>query len=165
MLDTIVRYLHASLIPFRLASYPSMEHLPRAAHPIPKHGILVDSHLLLVEDKLVIAAYPASERLDLAALANELQSPVVEPTPEDLPEALQHYEGPPPPLGQLFGVSVVLDEMVSRYATLVFQPFGESDFFEIPYDDYARQEQPRIASFVRAGELPAADRTAAAAAR
>ena len=34
-------------------------------------------------------------------------------------------------------------------------PFGESDFLEIPYEDFAREEQPRIASFSRKGELTA----------
>jgi Ala-tRNA(Pro) deacylase len=158
MLDMIVRYLHESLIPFRLASYPSMEHLPKTAHHVPHHAILVESQVLRVADKLVIACYPADERIDTTALATELSAPVVEALPDDLPAMLQGTYGPPPPLGQLFGMPVVIDESVTRSASIVFQPFGESDFFELPYDDFARQEQPRVASFVRRGELPAAQR-------
>jgi Ala-tRNA(Pro) deacylase len=163
MLDRIVRYLHDSFIPFRLASYPSMEHLPKAAHPIPKHAMLVESQVLLVDDKLVLACYPANEHLDVAAFGNELGGAAMEATMEDLPESLQHQDGPPPPLGQLYGIPIVIDEAVTRAASIVFQPFGESDFIEIPYDDFARQEQPRVASFTRAGELTAAERPRAAA--
>ena len=156
MLDTIVRYLHDSLMPFRLASYPSMEHLPRAAQPTPKHAVLVETRLVLVADKLALLCHASSDHVDLAALSNTLEAPVVDAEHDDLPEALKRYEAPPPPLGQLFGIPLIVDEKVPGYASIVFQPFGESDFIEIPYEDLARQEAPRIASFARAGELRAA---------
>jgi hypothetical protein len=38
---------------------------------------------------------------------------------------------------------------------VVFRAFGPSDYIEINYDDFARQERPRVASFAHAGELPA----------
>lgn len=159
MLDMIVRYLHEGLIPFRLASYPSMEHLPKAAHPVPPHAILVESQVLHAADKLVLACYPANERIDLRALASELSSPIVEALTDDLPSMLQGTEGPPPPLGQLFGMPVIVEESITHWASIVFQPFGESDYFEVPYEDFARQEQPRVASFARRGELaPAPER-------
>jgi Ala-tRNA(Pro) deacylase len=154
MLDTIVRYLHESLTPFRLSSYPSVEHLPKVAQPLPKHAVLVDSQLALVADKLTLLCFIATDHVDLNALANELDATVVDATYEDLPESLKRYEAAPPPLGQLFGLPLIVDERVTHYACIVFQPFGESDYVEVPYDDFARQEQPRVASFVRAGELP-----------
>jgi hypothetical protein len=53
-------------------------------------------------------------------------------------------------------MATVLDERVQECSVLVFRAFGESDFFEVPYEDYARLVQPRIASFASAGELPEA---------
>ncbi|MBX3204948.1 MAG: YbaK/EbsC family protein [Labilithrix sp.] len=153
MLDLIVRYLHEAMIPFRLSSYPSMEHLPKAVQPLPKHAVLVESQIVLIGDKLALLCFVASDQVDLSALANELDAAVIDATEDDLPEALKRG-GAPPPLGQLFGLPVIVDERVTRAGSVVFQPFGESDFVELPYDDYARQEQPRVASFVRAGELP-----------
>lgn len=155
MLDTIVRYLHESLTPFRLASYPSMEQIPRAAHPIGKTAILVDSQVVIVENKLVLVCYAADELLDLSALSNALAASVIEAREDDLPSALQGKNGHPPPFGGLFGMPVVVDEDATTRASIVFQPWGESDYIEIPYDDFARLEQPRIASFARAGELTA----------
>lgn len=164
MLDSIVRYLHDALIPFRLASYPSPERLPKAGGPLPTDAIRVTSQVLLVGDKLTIAVWPENEQLDTTALANELNAAVIEPLREDLPQVLQDRDGPPPPLGRLLGMPVVVDEEVERWALLVFEPFGESDYVEIAYDDFARQEAPKVLSFSRAGELPPASREEAAAA-
>ena len=88
---------------------------------------------------------------------------MIDATEDDLPDAINRYEGPPPPLGQLFGLPVIVDERITHWTSLVCQPFGESDYVEIPYDDFARQEQPRVSSFTRAGELPAHAGVAAAA--
>ena len=156
MLDTSVRYLHDSLVPFRLASYPSMEHLPKAAQPIPKYALLVDTRLVVVGDKLTLLCFAASDSVDLSALGNSLKASVLDAEREDLPDALQRFEAPPPPLGQLFGIPLIVDEKVATHAALVVQPFGESDFLEIPYEDFARQEAPGVVSFARAGELPPA---------
>lgn len=158
MLDTIVRYLHDSLTPFRLASYPSAELVPRAAHPIPKHALFVETRFVLVGDTLALVCFAASDHIDLRVLAHELSTSVIEPREEDIPEALKSHESPPP-LGQLYGFPVIVEEKVTRWSNIVFQPFGESDYVEIPYDDFARQEQPRVASFARGGDLPPAGQT------
>ncbi len=154
MLDLIVRYLHEAMIPFRLSSYPSVEHLPKAVQPLPKHAVMVDSQVVMIGDKLALVCFVASDQADLSALANELEAGVIDATDDDLPEALRGRGGPPPPLGQLFGLPIIVDEKVTSAPCIVFQPFGESDYIELPYDDFARQEQPRVASFGRAGELP-----------
>ena len=154
MLDRIVRYLHESLVPFRLSSYPSPEHVPKAAQPIPKFAIRVESQAVLVGDRLAILCFAAGDTADLSALANELGASVCDATTDDLPEDLRRFEGPPLPLGKMFGVGVIVDEKVTQHAAIVMTPFGESDYLEIPYDDFARQEEPRVSSFGRAGELP-----------
>lgn len=154
MLDRIVRYLHESLVPFRLSSYPSAEQVPKAAQPIPKFAIRVDTKVVLVGDKLAILCFAEGDTADLSAVANELGASVCDATTEDLPADLQRFEAAPPPFGQLFGIPVIVDEKVTQHASIVISVFGESDYVEIPYDDFARQEEPRVASFGRAGELP-----------
>ena len=154
MLDRIVRYLHESSVPFRVSSYPSPEHMPKAAQPIPKFAIQVDSRVVLVGDKLAILCFAAGDFVDVSTLANELDTSVCDAVREDLPEELQRFEAAPPPLGQLFGIPVIVDEKVTRCGAIVFSVFGESDYVEIPYDDFARQEEPRVSSFARGGELP-----------
>jgi hypothetical protein len=115
----------------------------------------VETQLVVVGGRLSLVCFAAKAHADLAALSNELGSSVIDAEHEDLPDDLQRFEAPPPPLGQLFGLPLILDDAIPNYGVIVFQPFGESDYFEIPYDDFARQEQPRLASFARAGELAA----------
>lgn len=157
MLDKIVGYLHAARVPFRLVSYPTEEPEPKVAHPLPPHAVLVESRFVVVDGRLVLACAAAGDHIDLRAVGAELGGNAMEPEPGALPDALarHHDEGSIPPLGQLFGVPLVLDERLRDAGTLVFAAFG-SDFFEIALDDFARQEQPLVASIVRGGELPAA---------
>lgn len=156
MLGTIVDFLHNARVPFRLASYPSEEPLPLAAHHVSAGAMLVDARLFLVAGRAVLVVFPATEAVDLAAISSALGGMVVPSTNDELPDVFRRGEGPVPPLGQLLGVPLVVDERVARAAVIVFRAFAESVYFEIPYDDYARLEQPRLASFASAGELGAA---------
>jgi prolyl-tRNA editing enzyme YbaK/EbsC (Cys-tRNA(Pro) deacylase) len=105
--------------------------------------------------------YRAGDTLDLAALGNELGGVAMEALPEELPDAAVGLEDTVPPLGTFLGLPLVVDEAVESYTTIVFNCFGPNEYVEVPYEDFARQEQPRVASFVRAGELErAGERTA-----
>jgi prolyl-tRNA editing enzyme YbaK/EbsC (Cys-tRNA(Pro) deacylase) len=154
MLDKIVRYLNDSIVPFRLASYVTPEIEPKAGHPMPPGGMLVDTQAVLVNGRVVLACFPANERVDLVALGNELGALVVEANRDELPEELRDLDGRIPPLGQLLGLPLILDERVVAAAIVVFRGFGENDYFEILYDDFSRTERPRVAGFALAGELP-----------
>ena len=156
MLGTIVDYLHGARVPFRLASYPTEEPLPRAAHPRPPHSILVDSEVILVDGRVALACFPAGEAIDYAALSAALGAVAVEGSHSDLPGDLPSAAPPIPPFGQLYGIPIIVDESLARAAIIAIPVLGGSDFFDIAYEDWARVEAPRVASFASAGELPAA---------
>lgn len=154
-LGTLVDYLHSARVPFRLASYPSEEDRPIAGQPIPPGGMLVDTRLLDVGGRPVLAVFPDGENVDLAAISTLLGDVATIATMDLLPEDFRRAGLPVPPFGQLFGISIVLDARLASVGTLVFRAFGESVYFEIPYEDWARLEQPRVASFASVGELGA----------
>ena len=153
MLGTLVDYLHNARVPFRLASYPSEEQRPIAGHTIPPGGMLADTRLLSVEGRAVLAVFPAGEQPDLAAMSTALGGVAMLATSEELPEDFRRAGPPVPPLGQLFGIPIVLDERLAGASVLVFRAFDESVYFEVPYEDWARLEQPRVASFASVAEL------------
>jgi Ala-tRNA(Pro) deacylase len=155
MLDRVVAYLHGGGVAFRVHSYPSPEDEPRPAHPVPSQGILVDVRFVVVNGRLVLAALPAGEQIDLAALGHQLGGPAVFALFEELPSEIQQLGGSVPPLGGLFGAPLLVDERVSRHAVVVFRAFRASDYVEVSYEDLARMEAPRVATFAYAGELPA----------
>jgi hypothetical protein len=153
MVELIVRYLRSAGVPFRLVSYPSPEAEPHVAHPMPPHSILVESRFLVADGQLVLACLPAGEHIDLATVEGELGVAALEALPDELPEDLVGAEGAIPPLGQPFGTPLLVDQRITDFAVVVFEG-SPQDIFEVPYEDLARQEAPKVFSFTRAGELP-----------
>jgi Ala-tRNA(Pro) deacylase len=156
MIETIVRYLHEAHVPFKLTCFPSEEPAPKVAYRIPKNGVLLESELVLAGARPTLVCYPSGERPDYAALDAALGVVCTTATNDALPEQIRRETGTVPPFGQLFGIPIVLDARIAEHATLVFRIFGQPDFLELPYADFARLEQPRLASFASMGELPAA---------
>jgi Ala-tRNA(Pro) deacylase len=144
MLGTIVDYLHNARVPFRLASYSSEEAQPIAAHPIAHDAVLVETKLVFVGGMVAIVGIPARRTLDLDAVSSALGATAMLATSDELPHPFRQAPGAIPPLGQLFGIAVVLDERIANASVISFRAFAESDYFDIAYDEYARLEQPRL---------------------
>ena len=155
MLDIIVKYLHGAAVPFVLSSYPNEDGMDVAPHPIPEGGLMVDTQLVLVDGRLALVCFPEGEHVDLSAVGSELGGLAVETTAEALPAEFQNVRGTIPPLGQLFGAPIVVDERVAECRVLVFRVMDGNDCIDVPYDAFARLESPRVASFASAGELGA----------
>lgn len=156
MLDQIVHYLRTHAIPFRLSSQPSPEPAPAVAHPVPAGGLLVDTQVLVVAGRAAVAAMPRGAKLSLPRLRQALGADVIEGVPADLPPPYSRATGPVPPLGGAMGVLTIVDERVSTSSAVLFLAFSPFDCVELPYDDFARLERPRVASIATGGELPAA---------
>lgn len=153
MIEEVVRYLHGAHVPFRLASYPSEEPEPHAAHRLAADAMLVDTSIFLIDGRPAIVCVPSGEQPSPAAIGAALGGLALEGSTADLADELRYATEPVPPLGQMFGVPLVLDERVAGSSVLVFRVFGESDFIEVPYADFARLEQPRLAPLASAGAL------------
>ena len=108
----------------------------------------------------MLAVFPANATIDLPAASTALGGVATPGEIDELPDPFRRATGPVPPLGQLFGMPIVLDDRLARAPSLVFRAFAESAYFEIAYDDFARLEQPRIARL--AAEEPAARASSAA---
>jgi prolyl-tRNA editing enzyme YbaK/EbsC (Cys-tRNA(Pro) deacylase) len=154
MLDRVVHHLRANGISFRLSSQPSPEPLPEVAQSIPPGGLFVETRVLLVAGRPAVAVIPRGAQVSLPALTNELSAEVIEGSPADLPPPFTGAAGSIPPLGSAMGVLTMIDTRVSLASAIVFTAFSPHDAFEIPFDEYARLERPRISSFAVGGELP-----------
>lgn len=111
--------------------------------------------MVLVGGRAAIACMPRGDKLSLPRLRYELGMDVLEGTPADLPPPYSRAAGRIPPLGGAMSALTIVDERVSLAAALVFTAFVPTDHVELPYDEFARLERPRIASFAVGGELPA----------
>jgi hypothetical protein len=155
MLDQVVQYLRAHGVPFRLSSAPSAEPSPTVAHPpMPPGGVLVETRVLVVGGKAVIACMSPGAVPSLPQLQRVLGLVAVEGVPANLPPPFAQAAGWIPPLGGAMGVLTVVDERLASASVLVFQAFSPNDWMEVPYDDFGRLECPRVAAFATFGELP-----------
>jgi hypothetical protein len=155
MLDLVVHYLRTHGVPFRLYSQPSPEPLPEVAHPVPPGGLLVETQVLVVGGQAAVAVMPRGAKLSLPRARQELGADVIDGTPADLPPPFCGASEHVPAVGGAMGVLTIVDERVAISSAVVFQAFSPCDCFELPYDDFARLERPRVASFAIGGELPA----------
>ena len=157
MLDHVVRYLRGQGVPFRLSSMPSPEPLPDVAQPWPPGSLVVETQVLLAGGSVAIACMARGAKLSLPQISRELGLVVSNAGPADLPAPFSSAIGHIPPLGGAMQATTIVDVEVMNAAALVFTAFSPFDFFEIPIDDFARIEHPRIAAFAIGGELPQAD--------
>src|SRR5262245_27678818 len=154
MLDRVVKYLRSHNVPFRLSSLPSPEPLPLVAVRLPPGGLTLETHVVSVGGRPAIACVGRGAKLSLSRLSQDLGMEVLEGGTEDLPPPYAGAAGPVPALGGALGTITIIDESVAAASCVVFAAFSPADVIEIPYDDFARLEKPKIASFAIGGELP-----------
>ena len=152
MIEHAVRYLKQHSASFRLVSHPTTEPLPEVAQRPPPNGQMVDTHVVLVDGAPGLACVPAGEPVDVVSLGQELHGMVLEGSARDLPAPFNEAHCLPP-LGGLVGAPVFLDSRLSG-AVLAFRAFCKEDFIEVPFDDFARLEKPRVMVIAVAGALP-----------
>jgi prolyl-tRNA editing enzyme YbaK/EbsC (Cys-tRNA(Pro) deacylase) len=154
MLAQVVHYLQDHGTSFRLSSQPTPEPLPAVAHAVPPGGLVVETQVLLVGGRAAIACIARGAKVSLPQLGRELGMVVVEAGPGDLPAPYSSATGPIPPLGGAMDVLTIVDTRAMQASALVFTAFSAFDFLELPIDEFARLERPRVASFATGGELP-----------
>jgi Ala-tRNA(Pro) deacylase len=155
MIEAVVRHLRAQSVPFRLLSYPAPEPAPLVANVIRPHpSMLLSVKVLRIDGRPAIAAVADGSQMNLLRLQVEIGASLVEPgSSADLPWPYTQASEPVPPLGVLFGLPLFVDQSLFGAALVGFPVFSRSDFIELAYDDYARIEQPRLASLAGGNAL------------
>jgi hypothetical protein len=159
MIDRVVRYLCDAGVPFRLSFYPMPEPEPAVAHPLAPGALLVDTQVVLVDGNPAIACGPHGIPMSLISLSTEIDAVVLDAGPQELRDEFRGAPEPLPPLGGLFGTLLLVDEEIAQAKNITFRAFAQGAYFDMLYDDFALVERPRIASFAKGGQLPAAERT------
>jgi hypothetical protein len=116
---------------------------------------MVDTHVLSIDGRLAIGVVPKGEGMNLLGLRAKIGAGLVEEAAiDDLPWPFHDAGAPIPPFGRMFGAPVFVDPSLVSSTVIGFAVFGPNDFIEMPYDDFARLEQPRVEDLAGAGELP-----------
>jgi len=105
--------------------------------------------LFEADGHMVLCALPASDRIDLEALRDNLEVEYIRLANEaTLREVFKGCElGAEPPIGALFGLPTIADESLLTQRSVTFQAGTHHRAVTISMDDYRRLAQPGIARF------------------
>jgi Ala-tRNA(Pro) deacylase len=119
-----------------------------AAEHIPGRKV-VKPVIIKADGQFVMCALPASHRIDLDTLRDQLQATDVELAGEEEICDLCHgcELGAEPPIGRLFGMPTVMDESLFADDRVTFQAGTHNDAVTMSLADYRRVAQPEVAYF------------------
>jgi len=103
------------------------------------------------DGQMVMCALPASHRVDLAELRNQLQATQLSLADEaELSRAFADCElGAEPPIGRLYGMPTLMDESLMADDKVTFQAGSHDCAVTMAMADYRRIAQPEVAHFAR----------------
>lgn len=97
----------------------------------------------------LLAVLPATHRVDLNQLKQELGEETVELAAEDEAEQLfaDCERGAMPPFGSIYKLPSVVDQTLSKDEEIVFEGQTHEEAIHMRYQDYASIEHPRMGHF------------------
>jgi len=100
---------------------------------------------------LAMAVLPASLQVDFEALAREAGVEEAKLASEEEFEGLfpDSELGAMPPFGNLYDLPVYMDRALEEDEKIAFSGGTHSELVQMPYDEYVRLVEPRMASFGR----------------
>ena len=107
-----------------------------------------------IDGELVMAVLPASYHVDLALLKRAANGGRIAVASEaDFRDRFPGCEvGAMPPFGQLYGMTVLVDERLTRDREIAFNAGTHHELIRLSYADFAKLVQPKVADFAATAE-------------
>ncbi|HEV2295503.1 MAG TPA: YbaK/EbsC family protein [Tepidisphaeraceae bacterium] len=121
-----------------------------AAEHIPGRKV-IKPVVVRADGEFVMCALPASYKVDLSELRQQLQCEEVQLADENaLQQIFRDCElGAEPPIGRLYGLPTLMDESLFADDRVTFQAGTHSEAVTMSLADYRRVAQPEVAYFGR----------------
>lgn len=109
--------------------------------------------IVRLDDQIAMVVLPASHQVDLEALGRAAGADRAELVGETEFESLfpETEVGAMPPFGNLYGMSVFVDESLEEDEEIAFSGGGHSEVVRMRYEDYKRLARPHVTRFSRKG--------------
>lgn len=119
-----------------------------AAEHIPGRKV-IKPVIVKADGQFVMCALPASHRVDLDTLRNQLQADEVQLADEsEMARIFCECElGAEPPIGKMFGMPTFMDESLFADDRVTFQAGTHQDAVTMTLADYRKVAQPEVAYF------------------
>ena len=154
----VQEYLDSNNVRFELLPhYPAFpaQKTAQSLHVSGKH--FAKAVILHADDRLVMAVLPASHRLNLHDLRQELEVRHLEMAPESEVEKIcsDCELGAFPPFGHFYGMDTWVDRSLEKSEEIVFNAGTHTEAIRMKYSDYFKLASPRLASFADPESLAA----------
>jgi Ala-tRNA(Pro) deacylase len=149
---TVQSFLDEMGINYRVTRHPlayTAQDLAAAEH-IPGRKV-IKPVVVKADGEFVMCALPASHRVDLGELRQQLQADAVALAEEvELRTLFPDAElGAEPPIGRLYGMPTLMDESLISDDHVTFQAGTHCDAVTMTLAEYRRAAQPEVAHFGR----------------
>ncbi|MEX1253612.1 MAG: YbaK/EbsC family protein [Dehalococcoidia bacterium] len=146
--ETLEGYLREQKVPFQVQHHAiaytaqeiaALEHVPG--------NTLAKVVMVLADGELAMVALPAPSRVDLRKVAAALGANVARLAEErEFASAFPDGDlGAMPPFGNLYGLTICVDQALAEDETIVFNAGTHTDTMSLKYADFARLVQPKVA--------------------
>ena len=135
--------------------YVSIQHSPSytaqeiaASAHIPGKD-LAKTVMVKIDDRMAMAILPATQQVDFHHLSRAAKAKEIElATEEEFADKFPGCEiGAMPPFGNLYGMDVYVDESLTEDETIAFNAGSHTELIKLPYADFKRLVQPKVANF------------------
>jgi Ala-tRNA(Pro) deacylase len=145
-------YLDEQGVHYRLSQHPAAytsQDLAAVEHVSGKK--VIKPVIVRADGEFVMCALPASYRVDLNELRDQLEAQHVELADEQTLEKLFPgcEVGAEPPMGRLFGLTTLMDESLMNSDIVMFQAGTHQEAVTMSLAEYRRIAQPEVAHFGR----------------
>ncbi len=148
MSTRIKNHLEANKIPYSLLNHPSSYTAQGVAAVIHVSGREVAKTVVVQAGRdYYLVVLPASYQVKPEKLAHVLGRPARLATEDEFCSLFPDCElGAMPPLGELYGLSVYVDESLAADKEIIFNAGTHRDAIRMNYDDFVRLAKPTVCS-------------------
>lgn len=150
--ETVARYLQQRHVPFRELPHAPTETLEQAAAAAAApFNRMARTVILKGPKRMLMAVLPAGHILDFQALCQELDTELTPASPDEVAGIFRDCDpGVPPPLGEAFGLPVILDEGLLGFEEVFFEPGSRGSLVAMrPHELLKLQPEVWRGSFAR----------------
>jgi Ala-tRNA(Pro) deacylase len=147
----VPQYLADQRVPFETVVHPPSFTAQKLAKHLHVSGLSVAKSVLLAsENAHYLAVLPATMRVDLAAVTEQLGMPVRLAGEHEVVRFFSDCEwGAVTPFGHLYGLTTLLDASIGSDSTMVFEAGRHVEAIRMTCRDFERLERPRRFHFAR----------------
>jgi Ala-tRNA(Pro) deacylase len=142
----LIRFLNEHQVRYDIIHQPG----GRATRKLNGRGVRQYAAVVIVRsgNEHLVTVVPMNCGIDVDALAQLVGQPVRLETEEEFKWLFPDCSvAAIPPFGNLYGLSTLVDNMVSQSDYLIFPAGTDTDYIKISYPAYARIVQPQMGSF------------------